>query len=254
MQKPIPRFEHPELDGKTFFLNGNQIGVLLIHGFTATTVEVRMLADFFSKKGFTVSAPLLPGHGTTPEDLNKRKYGEWIKCVEDSYHLLMKTCTKVIIGGESMGAVLSLHLAESHPEINALLLYSPAIKITSLKYSKILRHLFPFIRKKDYDEIMPWQGYTVYPLFAASELLQLQKLVIQKLHQVHQPMIVFHGAYDRTIDPDSSDLIISSVNSSIKTKYTMANSGHVILLDKEFLNTAELTWKFLNELKIERLV
>jgi carboxylesterase len=252
MQKTIPIFEHPELDGKTFFLNGNHIGVLLIHGFTATTVEVRWLADFLYKKGFTVSAPLLPGHGTTPEDLNKRKYGEWIKCVEDAYSALKKTCTSVIVGGESMGAVLSLYLAENHPEIKALLLYSPAIKIASLKYSKIFRHLFPIIRKKDYDEIMPWQGYTVYPLFAASELLQLQKLVIKNLCQVLQPMIVFHGSYDRTIDPDSSDLIISSVNSSIKKKYTMANSGHVILLDQEFSYTADLTWKFLSELKIDR--
>ena len=98
---------------------------------------------------------------------------------------------------------------------------------------------------------MPWQGYTVYPLFAASEFLQLQKLVIQKLYQIQQPMIVFHGAYDKTIDPDSSDLIISSVRSSIKTKYTMANSGHVILLDNEFSKTADLTWKFLEEVKID---
>ena len=251
MQKPIPIFEHPELDGKAFFLNGNQVGVLLIHGFTATTVEVRWLADYLSKNGFTVSAPLLPGHGTTPEDLNKRKYTEWINCVEDAYNALKKTCSSVIIGGESMGAVLSLFLAENNPEIKALLLYSPAIKIASLKYSKILRHFIPIIRKKDFDEIMPWQGYTVYPLFAASELLQLQKLVIQNLHKVHQPIAVFHGAYDKTIDPDCSDLIISSVSSTIKTKHMLTNSGHVILLDQEFSNAADLTWKFLAELKID---
>ena len=211
---------------------------------------MRWLGEYFSKKGLTVSAPLLPGHGTTPKDLNNRKYTEWIKCVEDAFTELKKTCSSVIVGGESMGAVLSLYLAENHPEIKALLLYSPAIKIASLKYSKIFRHLIPIIRKKDYDEIMPWQGYTVYPLFAASELLQLQKLVIQNLHQVQQPMVVFHGAYDRTIDPDSSDLIMSSVSSSIKTKHTMANSGHVILLDKEFPKAAELSWKFIKELKI----
>lgn len=249
MQKSFTIFKHPELDGKTFFLEGNQIGVLLIHGFTATTVEVRWLADYLSRKNLTVSAPLLPGHGTTPEDLNGRKYGEWINCVEDAYSTLKKTCSSVIVGGESMGAVLSLYLAEIHPEIKALLLYSPAIKIESLKYSKIFRYFIPIIKKKNYDEILPWQGYSVYPLFAASELLRLQKLVIQKLNLVQQPMIVFHGAYDRTIDPASSDLIISSVNSSIKTKHIMSNSGHVILLDKEFLNAAELTWKFLNVLK-----
>ncbi len=250
MQKSIPIFEHPELDGKTFFLKGNQVGVLLIHGFTATTVEVRWLADILFKKGLTVSSPLLPGHGTSPDDLNEQKYTDWIDCVENAYSALKKTSQSVIVGGESLGAVLSLYLAENHPEIKALLLYSPAIKIANLKYSKLLRHFFPIIRKKDYDEIMPWQGYTVYPLFAASEFLRLQKLVIQDLHQIQQPMIVFHGSYDRTIDPESSDLIMSSVSSLIKTKHTMTNSGHVILLDKEFACTAELSWEFLKELKI----
>jgi carboxylesterase len=250
MNKPIPIYEHPELDGKTFFLNGNQIGVLLIHGFTATTVEVRWLAEFFNNKGLCVSAPLLPGHGTTPEDLNKRRYSEWIGCVESAYYELKNKCSIVIVGGESMGAVLSLYLAEKYPQIKALLLFSPAMKIASLRYSKIFRYFKPIIQKKYYDEIMPWQGYNVYPLFAASEFLRLQKLVIQNLRVVQQPIIIFHGAYDRTIDTDSTDVILSSVNSSIKTKQVMLDSGHVILLDKEFTRTADITWKFLQELKI----
>ncbi len=250
MQKSIPIFEHPELDGKTFYMNGNRIGVLLLHGFTATTVEVRWLAEFLSCKGLTVSAPLLPGHGITPEDLNKRKYTDWINCVENAFCELKKVCQTIIIGGESMGAVLSLYLAEKYPEITALLLYSPAVKIAGLKYSQLFRHLLPIIRKKDFDDIMPWQGYTVYPLFAASELFELQKLVIENLHMITQPLAIFHGAFDKTIDPDSSDLIMSSVNSTMKIKHLMPNSGHVMLLDKEFQAIANLTWNFLNELKI----
>ena len=250
MDRSIPIFEHPELDGKTFFLNGNKIGVLLIHGFTATTVEVRKLADFFNDKGLCVSGPLLPGHGTTPEDMNKRKYSEWISCVEEAFQALRNICSAVIVGGESMGAVLSLYLAEKYPEIKALLLFSPAIKVASLRYSKILKNFTPIIKKKNYDEKMPWQGYSVYPLFAASEFLRLQKLVLHNLYMVQQPIIVFHGAYDRTIDPDSADVILSSVKSSIKTKFVLPDSGHVILLDKEFSKAADLTWKFLQELKI----
>lgn len=250
MDKSIPIFEHPELDGRTFFLEGNHLGVLLIHGFTATTVEVRWLADYLHKKGFTVSAPLLPGHGTTPNDLNKRKYSEWIKCVEEAFDSLKKTCSTVIIGGESMGAVLSLYLAEKHPEIKALLLYSPAIKISTLKFSKYLKYLRPIIQKNNYDDIMPWQSYTVYPLFAASEFSLLQKVVVQNLFHIQQPIIIFHGAYDKTIDTDSSDIILSSVSSLIKIKHIMPNSGHVILLDKEFIKIADLSWEFIQRLKI----
>ena len=251
MEKPIPIFEHPELDGKSFYLTGNQIGVLLIHGFTATTVEVRWLADYLHNKGFSVSAPLLPGHGTSPEDLNEIKNTDWIACVENAYFDLRKKCSTIIVGGESMGAVLSLYLAEKYPEINAVLLYSPAIKITSLKYSKLLRLIKPTIQKRNYDEIMPWQGYSVYPLFAASELLILQKLVVRNLFKVEQPVLLFQGAYDRTIDQDCSDLIYSKVNSPIKDMQNMADSGHVMLLDKQFNQIADYTLEFIDKLKIQ---
>jgi len=250
MNKSIPIFEHPELDGKSFFLKGNHIGALLIHGFTATTIEVRFLADYLHKKGFTVSAPLLPGHGTTPVDLNKKKYSDWIDCVEESYRTLKKSCSTVIVGGESMGAVLTLLLAEKYSEIKAILLYSPAIKIASLKYSKLLKYIKPIIQKGNYNDLMPWQGYSVYPLFAANEFLLLQKLVVQKLFQVKQPVLIFDGAYDKTIDKGSSDVILSSIGSLIKSKQIMPDSGHVILLDKEFCETAEYSWKFIQMLKI----
>ncbi len=250
MKKSIPIFEHPELDGRTFLLNGNQTGVLLIHGFTATTIEVRWLAEFLNKKGLTISAPLLPGHGTTPEDLNDKKNTDWIECVEAAYLALSETCSQVIVGGESMGAVLSLYLAEKYPDIKALLLYSPALKITKLKYSKFIKYFIPIIRKNNYDDLMPWQGYSVYPLFAASELSVLQKVVAKNLNKIKQPVLSFQGAYDKTIDKDSSDIIISAVNSSIKEKHIMANSGHVILLDKEFDEVADLTWEFIQGLKI----
>lgn len=250
MDKSIPIFEHPELDGKSLYFKGNQIGILLIHGFTATTVEVRWLADYLHNKGLTICAPLLPGHGTTPHDLNKKKYTDWLDCVEEAYFSLRKSCNTIIVGGESMGAVLSLYLAEKFSEIKALLLYSPAIKVSSLKYAKFLRFYKPIIQKSNYDDILPWQGYTVYPLFAANEFLLLQKLVIQKLSQVKQPILIFHGAYDRTIDLDNRDVIYSSVNSSIKVKQIMSDSGHVMLLDKEFNLIAEQTLDFIIYLKI----
>jgi carboxylesterase len=149
-----------------------------------------------------------------------------------------------------MGAVLSLFLAEKYPEIKALLLYSPAIKITRLKFSKIIRHFKPIIQKKNHDEILPWQGYSVYPLYAASEFQDLQKMVVNNLFQVQQPIIIFHGAFDHTIDLDSSDKILTSVKSLIKYKHILANSGHVLLLDKEFDKTADMSWNFIQGLKI----
>jgi len=250
MTKTIPVFKNPHLDGRSLFFKGNEIGVLLIHGFTATTVEVRQLGEYLFKKGLTVSAPLLPGHGTSPEDLNICKHQDWIDCVEQAYLELNKKCQKIIVGGESMGAVLSLLLASKYKNIKALLLYSPAIKVGKLEYSIPLKFLFPVIDKGNYNEEMPWQGYTVYPLKAAHEFFKLQRIVLSDLFKVFQPVILFQGKYDQTIGQDCGTIIINTIQSADKEIVWMNHSGHVMLLDREFELIAERTFQFLQKQKI----
>jgi len=73
---------------EAFFKEGNDVGVLVIHGFTGSPGSMRDLAQFYADQGFTVALPRLAGHGTTPEDLEKRKYQEWIEDVEKAYQWL----------------------------------------------------------------------------------------------------------------------------------------------------------------------
>lgn len=242
----IPIFQNPHLNGNTRFLEGHEsTGFLLIHGFTATTVEVSMLGMYFFKKGYPVLMPLLPGHGTSPEDLNTKNYQDWIDSVESAYADLSSRVDHIIVGGESMGAVLALHLGALHADIMALLLYSPALHVPMLKKYRWLRWVRPIINKGNYDEQMPWQGYTVYPLKAANEFFKLQCKVKKELSDINTPLLIFHGHYDRTIDPIVSDQIFSNVSSINKKIIRMKNSGHVMLLDREFDMIADLTFDHL---------
>ena len=50
---------HPELDGSSFAYQGGKTGFLLLHGFTATTTEVRPLGERLCAAGHTVSMPCL---------------------------------------------------------------------------------------------------------------------------------------------------------------------------------------------------
>ena len=87
---------NPEMEGGSFFWNGGEIGVLLIHGLTATTAEVWPLANRFHDAGLTVSGVLLPGHGTTPENLNQTSCTEWLAASEIAYLELKKNCSQII--------------------------------------------------------------------------------------------------------------------------------------------------------------
>lgn len=89
---------NPQLDGAPFYWKGGSTGVLLCHGFTATTAEVRLLAKTLYENGYTVTAPLLPGHGTSPEDCNRFTWQDWYACIEHTYQQLANDCHRVVIG------------------------------------------------------------------------------------------------------------------------------------------------------------
>jgi len=243
-------YQNPHLPGRIINHNGNNIGVLLIHGFTATTAEVRFLAEHFINQDCTVIAPLLPGHGTEPSDLNKQNYTDWINCVEKYLEILKNKCESVIVGGESMGGVLGLYLAENHPEIAALLLYSTALLVGNLKYARFLKFATSVIEKDQPDDGLPWQGYTVYPLWAADQFHRLTKKVKNNISRVEVPTIIFQGIYDQTIDKKNIQFIFDGIQSKTKEMVVMKKSGHVMLLDQEIDIILQKTHTFLQDLEI----
>ena len=73
------------------------------------------------KCGNPAGGPLLPGHGTTAQDLNRTRWQDWVTASEKVYQQLAKHCQKVILAGESAGAMIVLYLAVQHPEAAAVL-------------------------------------------------------------------------------------------------------------------------------------
>ena len=67
---PAGLIQNPHLDSSPFCFEGSSTGVLLLHGLTATPVEVRLIGQYLHERGYTVSGPLLPGHGATVEAIN----------------------------------------------------------------------------------------------------------------------------------------------------------------------------------------
>jgi esterase/lipase len=243
---------NPHLAGDSFYWEGGPVGALLLHGLTATVAEVRPLAQLLHEQGYTVAGPLLPGHGTKPEDLNKVSWRDWLETAESSYHHLATVCDHVFVGGESTGAVIALHLAARHPEIAGILAYAPAIKL-AISTTDLLRlyAAAPFLEsvpKEDPDSHPLWQGYRVNPLWGVVELIRLGGEVRQRLEQIEQPVLVIQGRNDTTIAADSGQVILEGVRSEIKEQHWMDQSGHVVILDDEREEIAALTIQFIEKI------
>jgi esterase/lipase/1-acyl-sn-glycerol-3-phosphate acyltransferase len=100
----------PRRIGAPIFYRRSQAktGVLLVHGYMAAPEEVRPLAQHLYRHGYTVFAPRLRGHGTSPEDLASRTWEDWLQSVERGYLILANSCKDVVLGGFSAGAGLAL--------------------------------------------------------------------------------------------------------------------------------------------------
>jgi carboxylesterase len=221
------------LDGSDFHMQGNPTGVLLIHGFTATTTEVRLIGDKLHEAGYTVAAPLLPGHGTDPDDLNRATWQMWLQKVKKFYEMLARECNQVFVVAESMGTLLALALAVEHPEVKGLMLFAPAIKVHKLWLSRLVSPFMKYLGKNSEDDGLPWKGYNVYPVQASVEMLKLQKYARRHLPEVTAPTMLFTGEYDTTLTDDAAELVLKKIGSKEKSLVHMSESPHCILLDGE---------------------
>ncbi len=240
---------NPDLAGDSFLWEAGPIGVLLLHGLTATTAEVRLLAADLLTQGYTVMGPLLPGHGAKPEDLNEVTWQDWAWTAEASYQHLVTLCDHVFVGGESTGAALALYLAEQHQEISGVLCYAPAIKLAMPIHKKVqLYASAPFIEaipKSGADDNPYWQGYKVNPLRSVQELITLGRVVRHDLNKITQPVLVVQGRHDETVAADAGQIILDSVQSDMKEMVWLEESGHIVLLEDEREAITRLTLRFM---------
>lgn len=247
-----PAIINPHLEGQSFFWQGEPVGILLSHGYTATTAEVRPLAKALHKEGFTVCGPLLPGHFTNPQDLNKVHWDDWVSAVESAYQKLKSSCQTVFVGGESTGALLALYLAKDHPEIAGILAYSPALRL-NLNSLRILQlHLFslflPYITKQNPHSNNLWQGYSVYPLKGAIQLLHLQNEIMQRLPDIYQPILIIEGKLDETVHSSVPDIIDRKIGSEVKEIYWLEQSAHLVVLENDLPWVIDTTLDFIRRI------
>ncbi len=245
----------PNLSPAPFHLEGGPISVLLIHGFTGAPPEMRLLADYLHKRGYTVSVPLLPGHGTTPEDMNQQKWSDWADHADKALAVLRNQSEAVFVGGLSMGALLTLYLAARHAEIAGAMVYSPALRTRSrsVHLTPLAKHLVSTLPKeKETDLVDPdalnllW-SYPVYPVAAAHELLKLQRAVRSSLPQITCPLLIMHSTGDKSIHPRSAQLVYENINSQQKDLITLNGSGHCITVDREWMQVADATSQFIRQ-------
>jgi len=219
------------------FNHGQQVGVLLIHGFTNTTYEVKDLAVYLSSQGFYVKAKNLPGHGTTIDDCNNSLYSDWLSDVEQQVAEMSNHCEQLFVVGVSMGGALALHLASMFP-LNGIV---AAATVLTFKQSFKINFLVPLFSKiikkrpkhKEIPEknIINWgsYGYNHWPNIALNEYRKMTFQIIKELPKVTCPTLLIHSQMDILSLMKNYYLIKDNIKSKQISSLIVDNSPHTIL-------------------------
>ena len=103
-------------------------GILLIHGLGDSPGSFIDIAPRLARQGFLVRTVLLPGHGTRPADMLSVSVDDWRSVVSEQAKILGREVPELWLGGFSTGANLALEYAMEHPQVQGMLLFSPAFK------------------------------------------------------------------------------------------------------------------------------
>lgn len=223
--------------------DGDDVGVLVCHGFTGSPQGVRPLAEAFARAGHTVRLPLLPGHGTTWQECNGTTWRHWYAEVEAAFVELRSRCRVVVCAGLSMGGALATRVAQLHPDdVAGLILVNPAVRVDDPRMLALplLQRVLPSLPGIGNDVKRvggePEWCYDRIPLRALASQTRLWRLTIADLDRVRMPVLLAHSSEDHVVPASSWQLIGARIGSREVTDLELTDSYHVATLD----NDAEL--------------
>lgn len=246
--------------------SGGGRAVLLLHGFGDTPQTVARQALALHAAGWTVRAPLLPGHGRSLADFRATGARHWSAAARDAYHALCATHHTVAMVGLSMGGALATSLgaeaeraaaagAPGWRSPAALVLVAPFLEV-SLR-GRILTAVWPL-----WSLVRAWipgraeasirdpraraasLGYGL----STPRLLRQLRLVVQAAHaaapQLRAPTLMLCSTADYRVPRDAAQRAFARLGAPDKAMRWVQRSGHVITVDYDAdeVTAALLSW------------
>lgn len=220
------------------YISGGPSACLVLHGFGGSPAELRPVIAHLADQGFTVSAPVLPGHGAAAEALGTTRFRHWLRAAESALAQLQRRpspaggcgpgqrTTAVHLVGFSMGGLIALYLAARHEVASVTTLAVPTLLRDWRQLQQPLSRYLPPERQ---------------PQLTMRSLARLARLVRRDLPRVQAPVQALQGDCDAWIDPASAAYLITHVASEEKQTRLLSGRGHFLALERGRDEVAQLT-------------
>lgn len=232
-----------------FLIKRGEIGILLLHGFTSSPYDMRLLGNYLAKQNYTVYCPLLAGHGTQAEDLERTSFKQLKKSVKDGYTILKKHAKKIYVAGSSTGSNLGILVLHKKSDVRGFimmgmpLIFAGMFQILFTIFAPVMTYTIPIITKfkrfwvKDYPasakKLMKKKvHYTKFPL---KKIIDIKKIIMKTrkvLPTLKKPVLIMDSSSDHVLNEDNPKAIYKLIGGKEKQMVLIPKSYHVFLRDK----------------------
>ena len=206
--------------------------ILIIHGYTGSPDEFQDLAHELARRlDAHVHVPLLPGHGTSEEDLCTYTFDDLLKAVREHVREMAATGKPFALVGHSLGAHLALLVADAFPPVAAVLTVMPyrlrpPFSLPGMEfYARIQKFWDKQLTKKEIRDRENLFYYHRMPGTTLGMLKNANRRVESILSNLTFPICTIHNHEDPTSYAEGGEEIIRKSGGNTKSS--------VITLDRK---------------------
>jgi carboxylesterase len=232
----VPGAEGFTLEGST----GRAL--LMLHGFGDTPQTLRYLGGRLHAAGFTVQAPLLPGHGRGLRDFSAASAEDYASAARDELARLRERAAWVGVIGLSMGGAIAARLAAEAEGVRVLALLAPyltpprAVALVA-RTAPLLSVAVPYFGGRGgessvHDPVARAESfaYGVFPPRAVRALCSTAAAGHRALPSISVPTLVVNSRDDNRIPFALAETATASLAGPTERRW-VSGCGHVITVD-----------------------
>jgi carboxylesterase len=244
-----------------------EVAVLVIHGIAGVPQNLSDVIEELHRKWqrrITFSAPLLPGHGTHPDDLRNITWNHWVNAGLISYDGLVELgAKKIVVVGYSMGAeVASIIVARKDYDprlVGLVLINGPhevqnffAPLVSAPLVNRAVKGFYPKVSiigtPADKDDPSNF-SYEWVPSDTIDELNQMRGEGRRARSRINPKVRgqVIQGDADKTVNPDGALEMFKHLNCTNKDLAVIGGADHYFSYEGHRQRLMLVTTRFLED-------
>ncbi len=230
--------------------------IVLLHGFNDSPQTMRSPAVAMHAVGWTVYAPLLPGHGRSPRAFAESGTDQWIAAARTAVQEALQRHRHVAVGGLSLGGALAAIVASEERSVKAAVLFAPflvhsrrlgAIAAVWPLISLGVKYLTGGSATRAVRDPGARVTLIAYGCSTPRLLREVQRVVQRAraaLPAVRQPVWIAQSSDDYRIPDEQAQAAFELLGSRDKRLHWTTGNGHVITVDHghEVLSAEAASW------------